>query len=93
MRRFIYQALGTYRQHVVVIAAATVVLLAALIIQLSRDAEADNWPQSWDFHGRITLGRINHGQPEILFFHPNGAWVHVPYLSGVFEKLVLGQIP
>ncbi|RZJ60386.1 MAG: hypothetical protein EOO58_03015 [Hymenobacter sp.] len=84
---FLRSLAALYHRHLIAIAVAGILLVATLAIQICRELGLRNWPQQWEFHHRIRFGRLNHGKPEILYSHPNGAWVHVPYLNGVFEQL------
>lgn len=88
MRRLFLQATAFYRQHVGVVVLAILGLLSMLLIQIIAESASAGWPQKWQFHSRIRFGRLNHGRPELCYYHPNGAWRHLPYLPGLSEQIL-----
>ncbi|WP_460582545.1 hypothetical protein [Hymenobacter arcticus] len=66
---------------------AFVFLAVVGIFQIGNEDNSAGWPRQWQCHARIRLGRLNHGRPEIYYYHPNGTWAHLPYLAGAIEQL------
>ena len=82
--RLLTTLLQTYPIEVAVVGMAAAVIG---IIQFEDYQRSTTWPDQWQCHTRIQLGRLNHGRPEIYEQVPGKAPRPLPYLAGVWEYL------
>lgn len=82
-----------FRQHPIEVAVISIAAAVIGIIQFDDYQRTAEWPQQWQCHAHVRLGRLNHGRHEIYLYasNPGESDRSLPYLNGVWEHLRSGD--
>jgi hypothetical protein len=82
-----------FHQHPIGTTVAGITAAVIGVFQFADYQHSRAWPQQWQCHARIQLGRLNHGRPEIYLpaSRPGESDHPLPYLAGMWDHLRSGD--